>query len=390
MPEHRILILDDEPEIGEYVATVAKLSDFDAHYFSDPEEFLAALAVSPASVAIDLQMPALDGVEVLRRLAALQFRYPIVIMSGMDLKVLESARHFAKANALAVAEIVSKPVRVEELRRIFQRLKDDIRLPPGRTDLLKAFAGGEFSLHLQPKVAIRPNGNGSCVPIGFEGLARWNSPTKGMVMPNVFIPQIAAAGLGGQFSDHVFDLALATLERWQESGIAASLAINMSAFDVEDPALADRLWRRCAGTGVDHQRITIEVTETDAMRHPQMALDVLTRLRLKGFSLSMDDFGTGYSSLVHLHRLPFAELKIDRSLIADCADSEQSRIIVRTIIDLGHNLGLHVVAEGVEDEETLVLLREWSCDLAQGYLVSRPLLPEVADQWWLAQGATAH
>ncbi len=382
---HNIFILDDDQEIGNYISTVAKMNGFDSRYFSDPDEFLSAVVASPsACVAVDLQMPVLDGIEVLRRLAGLHFSRPILIMSGMDLKVLESARHFAKAHALQVSDIVSKPARVEELNRVFTRLKSNHQLPPTRAEFIAAMEQDQFVLYLQPKARLIPelNEQGGCVPLGFEGLVRWKSPTRGFVMPDKFIPLVAAAGLSRQFSEHIFDLALATLKRWKELGIEARLAINMSASDVEDISLADRLWSRCIGSGVEHQRITIEITESAAMEHPETALDVLTRLRLRGFSLSLDDFGTGYSSLVQLQRLPFAELKIDRSLISDCLASEHTRIIVKAIIDLGHNLGLTVVAEGVEDQETLDLLRGWSCDLVQGYFLSRPLAPELAERWW--------
>ncbi len=385
MSQHSIFILDDEPEIGDYVSTVARMNDFESRYFSDPDEFLSAVATSPtACVAIDLQMPVLDGIEVLRRLAEQHFRRPILIMSGMDLKVLESARHFAKAHALQVSDIVSKPARVDDLNRVFGRLKASHQLPPTRAEFLAAIENNEFVLHLQPKAQIRPplEAGQCCIPLGFEGLVRWQSPTRGLVMPDRFIPLLATAGVSRQFSEHIFDLALATLKRWKEAGVEARLAINMSASDVEDVSLADRLWSRCIGSGVDHQRITIEITESAAMEHPETALDVLTRLRLRGFSLSLDDFGTGYSSLVQLQRLPFGELKIDRSLISDCTSSQQTGIIVKAIIDLGHNLGLSVVAEGVEDSETLDLLRTWSCDLVQGYFLARPLPPEAAEKWW--------
>ncbi len=385
MSEHQIFILDDEADIGEFVANAARLNGFESEYFSDPELFLAALSSSAgACAAIDLQMPRFDGIEVLRRLSSLQFTRPIVIMSGMDLKVLESARHFAKANNLSVSDIAPKPLRLEELSRIFAGLKAHARLPPTRNEILQAMAAGEFSLHLQPKVLLQGTHDDAhpFIPSGFEGLARWTSPTKGMITPDVFIPQIMELGLGAQFSDHVFDLALGILGEWKDQGIDATIAVNMSASDVEDLSLADRLWSRCAGTGVDHRRITIEITETDAMRHPATALDVLTRLRLRGFLLSIDDFGTGYSSLIQLQRLPFGELKIDRSIISDCSYSEQARIIVKAIIDLAHSLGLHVVAEGVEDMEMLELLRSWSCDLLQGYVISRPLRQDLAAKWW--------
>ena len=386
MAEHKIFVLDDEPDIGRYVAQVAELSGFDSTYFSEPGEFLSAVESSPeACVAIDLQMPSMDGIEVLRQLSVLQFRRPIIIMSGMDRKVLEAARHFAKVNKLPVSDIVSKPARVEELRQIFQKLQGSTYLLPTKSELAEAMKRREFQLYLQPKVRIVEGlrSGADYIPIGFEGLMRWDSPTRGLVPPDVFIPLITAGHLNGEFADYLFDCAMVTLEGWRQAGIDASLAINMSASDVEDLGLADRLWKRCFGMGVDYGKVIIEVTESAAMRHPEQALDVLTRLRLRGFSLSLDDFGTGYSSLVQLQRLPFGELKIDRSLISDCIASEHTRIIVKAIIDLGHNLGLTVVAEGVEDQATLTLLHELNCDLAQGYFFARPLPAEQANAWWL-------
>ena len=391
MAEHKIFVLDDEPDIGNYISQVAKLSGFESTYFSEPGPFLAAIEAFPeACVAIDLQMPAMDGIEVLRRLAAVRFRRPILIMSGMDRKVLEAARHFARSNDLPVSDIISKPARVEELKQIFQKLHGSSHLLPTRGELAQAMAREEFQLYLQPKVRIvaGADGEASYVPCGFEGLMRWHSPTRGLVPPDVFIPLISAGRLNAEFADYLFDRALVILEGWRQSGISASLAINMSASDVEDLGLADRLWQRCAGTGIDTSKIIIEITETVAMRYPEQALDVLTRLRLRGFLLSLDDFGTGYSSLVQLQRLPFVELKIDRSLISDCVGSEHTRIIVKAIIDLGHNLGLTVVAEGVEDEATLKLLHGWSCDLGQGHFFARPLPADQATAWWLRHRLT--
>lgn len=391
MAERKIFVLDDEPDIGRYVAQVAELSGFASTYFSEPSEFLAAIEDAPeACVAIDLQMPTMDGIEVLRQLSSRQFRRPIIIMSGMDRKVLEAARHFAKVNQLPVSDIVSKPARVEELRQVFQRLQGSTYMLPTKSELQEAMRGREFELYLQPKVRIVAGARGGAdyVPVGFEGLMRWHSPARGLVSPDVFVPLITAHHLNAAFADYLFDCSMVTLESWRRAGIDASLAINMSASDVEDLGLADRLWKRCFGMGIDYGKLIIEVTETAAMRHPEQALDVLTRLRLRGFSLSLDDFGTGYSSLVQLQRLPFAELKIDRSLISDCVASEHTRIIVKAIVDLGHNLGLTVVAEGVEDEATLALLHELACDLAQGYLFARPLPAEQAQAWWQARLAT--
>jgi EAL domain-containing protein (putative c-di-GMP-specific phosphodiesterase class I) len=156
-------------------------------------------------------------------------------------------------------------------------------------------------------------------------------------------------------------------------GCRIDLSINVSARNLHEARLAERLEELCRAAGVSPARFTLELTETAAMRDAVQMLDVLTRLRVKGFKLSIDDFGTGYSSLVQLHRLPFNEIKIDRAFVAGCAISSESRSIVRLVIDLAHALGMTAVAEGVESPEALRLLRELGCDEAQGAFIAEPL-----------------
>jgi EAL domain-containing protein (putative c-di-GMP-specific phosphodiesterase class I) len=167
--------------------------------------------------------------------------------------------------------------------------------------------------------------------------------------------------------------ACAQLTAWDAAGVALDIAVNVSARNLHEPRLADLLEAQCRAAGVAPARITLELTETAAMQDAAQMMDVLTRLRLKGFKLAIDDFGTGYSSLVQLHRLPFSEIKIDRTFVADCTKSDESRSIVRVVIDLARALGMRSVAEGVESAEALDLLRAIGCDEAQGYFISRPI-----------------
>ena len=151
------------------------------------------------------------------------------------------------------------------------------------------------------------------------------------------------------------------------------MALNISARNLHEPRFAELLEKHCAEAGLAPARVTLELTETAAMQDAVKMMDVLTRLRLKGFKLAIDDFGTGYSSLVQLHRLPFNEIKVDRAFVADCTTSGESRSIVRMIIDLAHALGMTAVAEGVESADALDLLRDLGCDQAQGYFIARPI-----------------
>jgi EAL domain-containing protein (putative c-di-GMP-specific phosphodiesterase class I) len=202
-----------------------------------------------------------------------------------------------------------------------------------------------------------------------------------------------ASGQIDALSDTVTRQAVAQMGQWRERGIDAEVAINLSGRNLHEEALADRLDGLCRQAGIAGDRITIEVTESAAMADPLRALDILTRLRIKGFKLSIDDFGTGFSSLVQLHRLPFSELKIDRSFVQECNRSRDARIIVKTMIELAHNLDMSVVAEGVETRDVLDTLSDLGCDVAQGYGLAPPMdagrVPDWLEQWDAAHGQDA-
>jgi EAL domain-containing protein (putative c-di-GMP-specific phosphodiesterase class I) len=167
--------------------------------------------------------------------------------------------------------------------------------------------------------------------------------------------------------------ACGQMRAWDRQGCHLGIAINVSARNLHEPRLADQLEAQCRAAGISPSRLTLELTETAAMRDAVQMMDVLTRLRVKGFGLAIDDFGTGYSSLVQLHRLPFSEIKIDRTFVTGCTTSAESRSIVKLVVDLAHALGMKAVAEGVESAATLRLLREMGCDAAQGEFIAPPL-----------------
>jgi EAL domain-containing protein (putative c-di-GMP-specific phosphodiesterase class I) len=181
------------------------------------------------------------------------------------------------------------------------------------------------------------------------------------------------SALIGKVTDVVLAKAIAQAGEWAERGGDIKVSINLSARSIHDINFPDQVRQLCAQHGIEPDQITFEITETAAMHDAVMMMDVLARLRLEGFRLSIDDFGTGYSSLAQLQRLPFSELKIDLLFISTMATSRESEIIVKTIIDMAHNLGLRTVAEGVENSATLNRLRELGCNLAQGYFIGRPM-----------------
>ena len=209
--------------------------------------------------------------------------------------------------------------------------------------------------------------------IGVEALARWSHTTRGWISPEDFVPVAEETGLIKQVTDHVLQVSVSHLQRLRAAGHHLGLAVNLSTHDLLDELLADRVMHQLERYSVDPALLTLEITESSLLIDAPRARQTIERLNRHGIRLSVDDFGTGYSSLSYLRHLPVSELKIDRSFITQLLFDEQDEVIVRSIIELGHNLGMQVVAEGVETDEVLGLLRTFSCDLAQGYGICRPV-----------------
>jgi diguanylate cyclase len=233
--------------------------------------------------------------------------------------------------------------------------------------LRQAILRHELVVHYQPKADVS-----SHRVVGLEALVRWKHPKLGLVGPDEFIPLAERTGLVRQITEYVLDEALRQLAEWRESGIDISVAVNLSARDLQDEDLPNRVARRLAQWGVPGRMLCLEVTETGVMEDTARAVEVLGRLRDLHVSLAIDDYGTGYSSLTYLTRLPVHEIKIDKSFIQNMLEDESDQIVVRSTIDLARSLGFHVVAEGVENAEQWRLLSSLGCRYVQGYLIGRP------------------
>jgi EAL domain-containing protein (putative c-di-GMP-specific phosphodiesterase class I) len=236
--------------------------------------------------------------------------------------------------------------------------------------LRRAITRGELVLHFQPMVDLH-----SGRVIGAEALLRWRQDDGTLLAPGTFLPQAEQTEVIGPLTLHIAHRAIEQCARWDAAGLELPVSVNLSASNLADPRLPDQLSAMAHAHGVAPSSITLEVTETAAMSDPAQAVDQLTELYVQGFRLSIDDFGTGESSLSRLDQIPFSELKIDRSLISPL-ESAHNPTLVKTIVSLAHQLGMTVVAEGVEKEHTPALLRHFGCDMAQGYLFSRPVEPE--------------
>ena len=251
-------------------------------------------------------------------------------------------------------------------------------------ELRRALAEDELVLHYQPKVAVA----GGAVT-GVEALIRWQHPRDGLLAPAEFLPLAERTGMMGDLTRWVLDAALAQACRWREQDIELPIAINLAAANVLGAALPDAVAERLAHHGVPGERLTCELSEHTVMADPRRAGEVFDRLRALGVRLSLDDFGTGNASLSYLKQLPLDEVKIDRAFVADIVEDVNDALIVRSTIDLAHNLGLEVVAEGVEDADVLDRLRALRCHEAQGYHIARPLPPDALVAWLEARESAA-
>jgi EAL domain-containing protein (putative c-di-GMP-specific phosphodiesterase class I) len=250
-------------------------------------------------------------------------------------------------------------------------------------DLRRAIERNELGLHYQPKLSAETG----CV-IGVEALARWEHPELGPIRPDEFIALAERTGLIQPLTRWVMETATVQGAQWRREGYRVGISINVSARSLLEERLPKMLGRLLGATGFPASGLTLEITESSIMEDPERALEVMIELYTLGIGLAIDDFGTGYSSLGYLKRLPASELKIDKSFVTEMDRNRDDATIVRSIIDLAHNLGVHVVAEGVETEPVWDELRRLGCDFGQGYLFSRPLAPDRFVEWLRGKDGT--
>jgi EAL domain-containing protein (putative c-di-GMP-specific phosphodiesterase class I)/ActR/RegA family two-component response regulator len=371
MTRDRLLIIDDDGGFRRYAGRVGESCGFETFTTGDAAEFRDQIRRwRPSVVMMDLNMPGADGIELLRDLVEAKSEARILIASGVDLKILETAERLAAERGLAIAGTLQKPVRAAKLKETLERLHE-IEKPLMARALAHAIKNDELILEYQPKLNC---GTGQVQ--GVEALVRWRHPSRGLIPPDQFIPLAEQNGLIHDLTEWVLNGATNQAALWRQQGTPLDISVNVSARDLEKIDLPDRMIASCEKAEVAPASVTLELTESAAMSKPAESLDVLTRLRLKGFRLSIDDFGTGYSSLVQLRRLPFSELKIDKSFVMQMAASQDCRIIVEAVAGIGQKLGLNVVAEGVETSQALGALRTLGVDIAQGYFISRPVAPD--------------
>lgn len=382
-----VLIVDDDPfQLEVLGAQLANIVSTPAMLLSSAAEALAAIdgaRPEPRLMLVDLDMPDMDGIELMRQLAARGYRGTLALMSAADERLLQSGVRLALEHGLRVVGHLHKPVSTEALRALVRRWQGELptaihprKRPYGLASLREALARHRFVLHYQPQVRL---GDGGLA--GVEALLRWQHPRDGLVMPDRFIGLAEDHGLIGALTEEVLSLGLAQARRWRDLGLSVPMAVNVSMDSLVQLDFPDRVLTQLASKGLAPSDLVLEVTESRIMRDPRSALDILTRLGLRGVALAIDDFGTGHSSLAQLRDLPFNELKIDRGFVHDCASMATRRAIVAASIEMAHQLGMPVVAEGVENVADWSAMRGAGCDVAQGYYIARPMPGEQLPGW---------
>lgn len=351
---------------------------------TDVSDGLAALgafqqAPLPFDICIiDLNMPGMDGMELVRHLAEANIQVSIILLSALDRALISSVETMVKAYGINLLGAIEKPATPAALGDLLNRFTQRHRQPahasrstspePTINELLEALALDQFVPYFQPKADLLTGAISSA-----EALARWCHPVRGLIPPDSFIPLMEHHGLIDQLTEQIVAKAALAWRKWNSEGKRYEISINLSLSSLSNPGYAARLSSILEGNDIAPSYIVFEVTESAAMSDLPHSLENLARLRMKGYGLSIDDYGTGYSSMQQLIRIPFSELKMDRSFVtAACKDNAQVLVLASSLA-LAKELRLQSVAEGVETAADWRLLRRLECRYAQGYLIGKPM-----------------
>jgi EAL domain-containing protein (putative c-di-GMP-specific phosphodiesterase class I)/FixJ family two-component response regulator len=376
--ERGVLVVEDSDAQRAHLVDILKAGGVQqVREASDGGAALAQLdGWHPAVLIVDLEMAGMDGIALIRELARRKIRIPLVIASSREPVFLDSVETMVRTFGLAVLGVLEKPIDGARLFALLEGIANARHAPEPEAEpeitreaLEAAIAEGRIQPYYQVKQCLK-----SGLPHGAEALARWIGD-DGRVQhgPDSFIPAAEKYALISALTLSMLNQVLASLRHWRTRGLQPQVALNLSPCSLDDAGLADAIIDAVGRSGIAPRQLIFEVTESTMTAKIGDRTAALLRLRLRGFELSIDDYGTGFASLQQLSSLPFSELKIDRSFVSGAQRRGDLRTMLESSVEMARKLGLRTVAEGVESREDWELLVKLGCDVAQGYLISRPL-----------------
>lgn len=390
LPQH-VLVVDDSELQRQFIAELCgAMGIADIQQAVNGFDALAQVQANPQieAIILDLEMPGMDGVQVLHALAQLEQAPPVVLASAREHTLLNVVENMGKSLGLRLLGVLQKPIAHEHLLASLGRFSVAPRSSrsaehgaPGpaltEQEVFRALRAKEFVAYFQPKVRLA---DGSLK--GVEALVRWEHPEHGLLTPGYFIELVEGSRYMSELTLQMLDMALRQCRKWHAGGLPISFSLNLSARSLADSRLADAIIERVAVSGIAPQHVILEITESAIMTDLGTTLGTLARLRLKGFGLSVDDYGTGFSCMLQLSRVPCTELKVDRAFVNGASHNRHLRILLESALDIASKLNLEVVAEGVETLEDWLLLRDLGCGEVQGYFVAKPMPGDTLLPWW--------
>ncbi|WP_379655102.1 EAL domain-containing protein [Pseudoxanthomonas sp. UC19_8] len=372
----RVLILEDQPFQRGYLANLfGNRAGVQVDACEDVDAAIAFCACRSYDLVLsDLLMPGQDGIQFIQALAA-QSRPPrLAVVSAAPRRMMTSARLMAESLGLEVIGLLSKPVAENDVEALFQALARDRVAPaaaatvvePDAQQLREAMADGSLTAWFQPKKSLQ-----SGRVVAAEALVRWRHPQLGTLAAGSFLPAICRFGMEGELLRMVLRASIGAQARWRGHGFRVPVSINLPPHLLEQADLPDELLALTLSLGGSPGELCFELMESSTTRHVSDFYAGTCRLRMKGFGLAQDDFGQGLSSVRNLVNTPFTEVKIDRVLVNGCARDPALHLTLSTIVSLARQLGLTIVAEGVESDADLAALRQLGCNQVQGFLISQ-------------------
>jgi EAL domain-containing protein (putative c-di-GMP-specific phosphodiesterase class I) len=381
MPHRQHLLVVDDQRLDRAIAShAAKQVDFRVSCAATIAEARVILELGDRVdfVVLDLSLGAEDGLEVLPLIARFSPDVIIVLVSGFDGRVLAASQRLASGLGLMVAGVLRKPILPTALQALLRLapcapsggVDSPLSIPPEQ--IYHAIADGQIKAWFQPQISLA---NG--IVAGAEALARWVTPDGRSFAPSNFIPVAEQNGLAALLTDTMLDQALLACASWRPMRADCWVAVNVSPLLLDDPGFTARIEQTLQKHGVPPGALVLEITEGNGIPDTSCAMESLTRLRIRGVHLAVDDFGTGHSTLLSLVRMPFDEMKIDQTFVREAISSRDARKVVRAATSLGLELGLKVVAEGVETEAMAQFVEDAGCHVAQGWLYGHAVPPEI-------------